>query len=57
MAYGAHKVVAHTERERERAERVQPAKKEIDFEYRKLFSIQHITENNSKEICRSLQKI
>jgi hypothetical protein len=42
-----------TEREREPADRVQPVKKEIYFEYRKLFSIQHRTENNSKEIVLS----
>jgi hypothetical protein len=42
------------QRERERVERVWPAKKKMDFEYRKLFSIQHRTENNSKEIGRSL---
>jgi hypothetical protein len=38
-------------------ERVRPVKKEIDFEYKKLFPIQHRTENNSKEIAISLQKI
>jgi hypothetical protein len=31
--------------------RVRPVKKDIDFEYRKLFSIQRRTENNSKEIA------
>jgi hypothetical protein len=59
--------VVHTERERHREReraggagsrcgsgRVRPIKKEIDFEYRKLFSIQHRIENNSEEIARCL---
>jgi hypothetical protein len=53
MAHGTQQVVAHRERERE-SRRVWPVKKEIDFEYRKLFSIQCRTENNSKEIARCL---
>jgi hypothetical protein len=55
--------VVHRERERERDDgagsrcgsgRVRTIKKEIDFEYRKLFSIQHRIENNSEEIARCL---
>jgi hypothetical protein len=56
---GVHMAVAH----RGRADgaglqcgsgQVQPVKKKIDFEYRKLFFIQRRTENNSKEIARCL---
>jgi hypothetical protein len=61
---GVHLAVAH--RERERADgagsrcglgQVRPVKKKIDFEYRKLFSIQLRTKNNSKEIAISLRRI
>jgi hypothetical protein len=37
--------------------RSSPLGKEIDFDYRKLFSIQYRTENNSKQIARVSEKI
>jgi hypothetical protein len=58
---GVHLAVAHRERERASGAGlwcgsgwVRLVKKEIDFEYRKLVSIQRKTENNSKEIARWL---